>query len=98
MAVDGAIIDIDVLAISGVDQLVATLHAGPERQRLQDQESVTVRPAFTPFHVHASRRASSPQLRRAPAWRAPPSKPSSPRRNTARMRSNQQRWENGFLM
>src|SRR5215472_12171578 len=39
VAVDGAIIDIDVLAIGGVHQLVAALDmAGTRRERLQDQK------------------------------------------------------------
>src|SRR5487761_17990 len=39
VAVDGAIVDVDVLAIGAVHQLVAALDvAGPDRERLQDQE------------------------------------------------------------
>ena len=39
MAVDGAVIDIDLLVIGGVHQCVAALdHAGALRQRMQDQE------------------------------------------------------------
>src|SRR5687768_6175540 len=39
VAVDGAVVDIDVVLISDVHQLVARLHdAGPLRQRLQDHE------------------------------------------------------------
>src|SRR5579885_1922703 len=39
VAVDRAVVDVDVLAVGAVHQLVAALHvAGPESQRLQDQE------------------------------------------------------------
>ena len=39
MAIDGAVIDVDVLAIGRVDELVAALyHAGPRRQRLYQQK------------------------------------------------------------
>src|SRR4051794_21811171 len=39
VAVDGAVVDIDVLAVGGVHQLVAALDvAGAQRERLQDQE------------------------------------------------------------
>src|SRR6186997_1300986 len=39
VAVDGAVVDIDVVLIGDVHQLVARLdHAGPLRQRLEDQE------------------------------------------------------------
>ncbi len=39
MAVDGAVIDVDVLAVGGIDELVAALdHAGPGRERLDQQE------------------------------------------------------------
>src|SRR6185295_20097251 len=39
MAVDGAVVDIDVVLIGDVHQLVAGFHhAGPLRQRLEDQE------------------------------------------------------------
>ena len=39
VAVDGAVVHVDVLAIGGVDQLVARLHhARPRRQRLDQQE------------------------------------------------------------
>ena len=39
MAVDGAVVDIDVLAIRRVDQLVAAFdHARPRGQRLDQQE------------------------------------------------------------
>src|ERR1700724_2455498 len=39
VAVDRAIVDIDVLAVSGVHQLIAALDvAGPHRQRFQNEE------------------------------------------------------------
>src|SRR5208337_4579289 len=39
VAVDRAVVDIDILAIGGVDELVAAFHhAGPRRQRLHQQE------------------------------------------------------------
>src|SRR5690348_10119955 len=39
VAVDGAIVDIDVLAIGAVHELVPALHmAGPQRQRFEDEE------------------------------------------------------------
>src|SRR5579875_811107 len=39
MAVDGAVVDIDLIVIGGVHQRIAALHdAWPLRQRLQDQE------------------------------------------------------------
>src|SRR5271156_1305424 len=39
VAVDGAVVNVDVFAVGGVDKLVATFHhSGPRRQRLDQQE------------------------------------------------------------
>src|SRR5262245_17463467 len=39
VAVDGAVVDVDLVVVGGIHQRVATLdHAGPAGQRLQDQE------------------------------------------------------------
>src|SRR5579875_1273470 len=39
VAVDGAIVDVDVLAIGAIHELIAALHmAGTQGQRLQDEE------------------------------------------------------------
>src|SRR5690348_5069853 len=39
VAVDGTVVDVDVLAVVGVHQLVAALDmAGPERERFEDEE------------------------------------------------------------
>src|SRR3954447_1472264 len=39
VAVDGAVVDVDLIVVGGIHQRIAALdHAGPARERLQDQE------------------------------------------------------------
>jgi hypothetical protein len=59
VAVDGAVVDIDLIVIGHVHQLIAAFHeAGPLRQRLQQQELGHGQRHVLPFQVTAWRSGS----------------------------------------
>ena len=106
VAVDGAVVDIDVVLIGDVHQLVARFdHAGPLRQRLEDHELGDGQrdvPAV-PFHPVPGRVHGQPaahdlgllgRLVLAPAGRAR----ISVRRSTARIRASSSRCEKGLAI